>query len=447
MWCGVMRCDVGFTCCSVVLLQAVPLSLTEPVGLGVAQSRDQQLPPKGSTNDHGHVWGALETPVAVAVAAAVAPSHTNDVSTSDESAYRSVVIRVEERAGSCVYGLEEADAACLIDWIGSLHLPLNSSMPSPYTPTSHTSNAQHSLLAEEDWVIASGDVIDASWAHSPQRNGNGNGSGSGSGGGVPICSSSDSAQETTPAEQQRFTIGHKVWVTLRPETREECLSALRTFRYSSSCCGSIEQNHRSDHQASSVGSSNSNSNSSSNSNSNVNDNENDDGVHIEELCKSLLGALERDDGWLPCPSSPYSYGYGRLNVGRGSSSPLRHHYHYHYHRHQSPHRGNGSDYENGDDDGRNNENRNGCGREEDDGSCSVTAAEGEGEGEGVGEALLSQRADTNIDADPRMALTMPHGLEAKQRLIAALNLYGSAHCPQLDLAFQIGKQLEVLYGL
>ena len=429
-----MWCDVGFTCCSVVLLQATPLSLTEAVS--VAQSRDQHLPAKGSTNGHGR--GALETPEAVAVA----PSHTDDASTSHESAYRSVVIRVEERAGSCVYGLEEADAACLIDWIGSLHLPLNSSMPSPYTPTptSHTSNAQaqHSLLAEEDWVIASGEVIDASWAHSPQRNGNSGG------GGVPICSSSDSAQETTPVEQQRFTIGRKVWVTLGPGTREECLSALRTFRYSNSCCGSVEQNqnNRSQHQASSVSSSNSNNNSNSNSNSssNSNSNSNDDSVHIEELCESLLGALERDDGWLSCPSSPY--GYGRLNVGRdiGSSSPHRNHY-------QPPHRGSGNGYENGDDDGRDNENRNGCGREEDCDSCSIIAAEGEGEKEGEGEALTSERADTNIDENSRMALTMPHGLGAKQRLIAALNLYGSAHCSQLDLAFQIDKQLEVWYGM
>jgi hypothetical protein len=60
------------------------------------------------------------------------------------------------------------------------------------------------------------------------------------------------------------------------------------------------------------------------------------------------------------------------------------------------------------------------------------------EGEGQG------RVDTDIGGTMRMSLSVPHTPGAKQRLIAALNLYGSSHCSQLDLAFQISKQLEVL---
>ena len=53
------------------------------------------------------------------------------------------------------------------------------------------------------------------------------------------------------------------------------------------------------------------------------------------------------------------------------------------------------------------------------------------------------RVDSDFEGTMRMSLRMPHTPGAKQRLIAALNLYGSSHCPQLDLAFQISKQLEV----
>ena len=379
----------GFTCCSVVLLQAIPTSL-----ISEAQPRSHRDP-------------ALET-------AAAEDAHTQDASTCQESAYRSVVMRVEDRAGSCVFGLEESDAACLIDWIGSLQLNLNSTLPSPFTPSSTTPNAQQPQLAEEDWVIASGDAVDPSWAHSPQR----------SRWGAPVSASSDSAQEAIPAQQQRFSAGHEVWVALRQETRAECLSALRSFRYS-------EPSLRSQNQTSS---------SSSGSDGNS---------HITELCSSLLTALQRDDGWC-CPPSPYY----RMRVGSNFSSP----------NHDSRCRRaySGDSYGNGDEDGRGNVygSRDGSNHGNGNGSGSGGSRDASNHGNGSGNACVDDsvpssmlpkgvegegqgRVDTDVEGTMRMSLSMPHTPGAKQRLIAALNLYGSSNCPQLDLAFQISKQLEV----